>query len=179
VTTVALGGLSVLLVSGILTWETALTERPAWDIFVWYGGLITLGDVLNRTGTPTALAGVIGGWFGGVPWSAALVVTIVLYFYVHYAFASVTAHVLALFPPFVVMLIGLGVPPLLAVYSLACVVNLTAGLTHYGTTTAPIVYAEGYLGTGEWWRVGLIISFVNLAIWLTVGFAWWKFLGFW
>ena len=39
-------------------------------------------------------------------------VTLVIYFYAHYAFASITAHVLAMFPPFVVMLIGLGTPAL-------------------------------------------------------------------
>jgi len=77
------------------------------------------------------------------------------------------------------LLIGLGTPPLLTVYSLACMANLTAGLTHYGTTTAPIVFAAGYVGLRDWWRVGLLVSFVNLAIWLTVGFAWWKLLGFW
>jgi DASS family divalent anion:Na+ symporter len=179
VATVALAGLGILFLTEILSWEGALAERPAWDIYVWYGGLLTMGDVLNRTGSPAALAGLVGGWFDGISWFPALIVTLVLFFYVHYAFASITAHMLALFPPFVVMLIGLGAPPLLAVYSLACLVNLTAGLTHYGTTTAPIVFAEKYVGLGEWWRVGLVVSLVNLAVWLTIGFAWWKFLGFW
>lgn len=77
------------------------------------------------------------------------------------------------------MLVGLGAPPALAVYSLACLANLTAGLTHYGTTTAPIVFSEGYVSLGDWWRVGLVVSVVNLAIWLTIGFAWWKLLRFW
>jgi DASS family divalent anion:Na+ symporter len=86
---------------------------------------------------------------------------------------------LAMFPPFVVMLTGLGTPPALAVYSMACMANLTAGLTHYGTTTAPIIFAEGYVSQREWWRVGLIMSFVNLAVWVGLGFAWWKLLGFW
>ena len=63
---------------------------------------------------------------------------------------------LALFPPFVVMLIGLGAPPLLVVYSLACLANLTAGLTHYGTTVAPIVYAEGYVTVSDWQSLLLI-----------------------
>jgi DASS family divalent anion:Na+ symporter len=179
VTIVALAGIGILFVTNILTWDSALAERPAWDIFVWYGGLVTLGDVLNRTGSPAAFAGAVGGWFAGVPWFTALIVTLMIYFYVHYALASITAHVLALFPPFLAMLIGIGTPPLLAVYSLACIVNLTAGLTHYGTTTAPIVFAERYVTMGEWWRVGLLVSFVNIAIWLTIGFAWWRFLGFW
>jgi DASS family divalent anion:Na+ symporter len=179
VTLVAMLGISVLLVTGVLTWETAIAERAAWDVFVWYGGLITLGDVLNKTGSTAAFASWIGGGFGGLPWVTALTLTLLIYFYAHYAFASITTHVLALFPPFVVMLIGLGAPPLLVVYSLACLANLTAGLTHYGTTVAPIVFAEGYVTVSDWWRVGLLASIINLAIWLTIGFAWWKLLGFW
>ena len=84
-----------------------------------------------------------------------------------------------MFPPFVVMLIALGTPPTLAVYSLACMANLTAGLTHYGTTTAPIVFAEGYVSQRDWWRVGFAMSVVNIVIWTVVGFAWWKVVGFW
>jgi divalent anion:Na+ symporter, DASS family len=179
VTLVAMLGISVLLVTGVLTWETAIAERSAWDVFVWYGGLITLGDLLNKTGSTAAFASWIGGWFGGLPWVTALTLTLLIYFYAHYAFASITTHVLALFPPFVVMLTGLGAPPLLVVYSLACLANLTAGLTHYGTTVAPIVFAEGYVTVSDWWRVGFLASIINLAIWLTIGFAWWKLLGFW
>jgi DASS family divalent anion:Na+ symporter len=179
VTLVAFGGLAVLLISNALTWDGALAERNAWDIFVWYGGLLTMGDALNKTGSTTAFANGLGAVFGGLPWFTVLVITIVVYYYAHYAFASISAHMLAMFPPFVVMLTGLGTPPALAVYSMACMANLTAGLTHYGTTTAPIIFAEGYVSQREWWRVGFIMSFVNLAIWIGVGFLWWKLLGFW
>jgi DASS family divalent anion:Na+ symporter len=179
VTLVAFAGLAVLLISNALTWEGALAERNAWDIFVWYGGLLTMGDALNKTGSTTAFANGLGGLFGGLPWFAVLVITIVVYYYAHYAFASISAHILAMFPPFVVMLTALGTPPALAVYSMACMANLTAGLTHYGTTTAPIIFAEGYVSQREWWRVGFVMSFINLAVWIGVGFAWWKLLGFW
>ena len=30
-----------------------------------------------------------------------------------------------------------------------------------------------------WWRTGFYVSLANIFIWLTAGFAWWKFLGFW
>jgi DASS family divalent anion:Na+ symporter len=179
VTLVAFLGLAVLLAADAMTWSDALAERNAWDVFVWYGGLLTMGDVLNRTGSTTALAGYVGGWFEGLNWYPVLLMTIVLYFYAHYAFASITAHMLSMFPPFVVMLIGLGTPPTLAVYSLACMANLTAGLTHYGTTTAPIVFAEGYVTQRDWWRVGFAMSVLNILIWTIVGFAWWRVVGFW
>ena len=179
VTMIAFAGIAVLLVANILTWEIALSERAAWDVFVWYGGLLTMGELLGKTGSTTAFAGWIGGFLPGISWFAALIIALVIYFYAHYGFASITAHLLAMFPPFVVMLIGLGTPPALAVFSLACLANLTAGLTHYGTTTAPIVYSQRYITVGTWWRVGFIVSVANLAIWLTVGFTWWKWLGLW
>ena len=179
VTLVAMAGISVLFLTHILTWEQALAERSAWDVFIWYGGLMTMGEALNNTGSTTAFANWVGGWFVGIPWFGVLLLTLGIYFYAHYAFASITTHVLAMFPPFAILLIGVGVPPLLTVYSLACLANLTAGLTHYGTTTAPIVFAENYVSVGEWWKVGFVVSIVNLVVWLTIGFAWWKFLGFW
>jgi DASS family divalent anion:Na+ symporter len=179
VTLVALAGVGVLLVSNVLTWDVALSERPAWDIFVWYGGLIRMGEILNETGVTRAFASAVGGSLDHLPWFAALLVTLGIYFYAHYGFASITTHLLAMFSPFVIMLVGLGAPPGLAVYSLACLANLTAGLTHYGTTTAPIVYAEHYVSLKLWWRVGFVVSIVNIAIWTTIGFAWWKLVGIW
>jgi DASS family divalent anion:Na+ symporter len=176
---VALLGVAVLLVAGTLSWQQCVTERAAWDVFVWYGGLLRMGELLNATGVTTVFAQKVGGLFTGVPWPAVLIAILVIYFYTHYLFGSITAHVLAMFPPFVVLLVGIGVPPALAVFSLLCLANLPAGLTHYGTTTGPILFSLGYVSLRDWWRVGFLVSLVNLAIWIPVGFGWWKLLGFW
>jgi DASS family divalent anion:Na+ symporter len=177
-TTIALVGISLLLMSNGLTWESAIADRSTWDVFIWYGGLVTLGEKLNDTGVPTLFATWVGGWFTAVPWFPVLIVTLLVYFYSHYGFATVTVHVLAMFPPFVALLVGLGTPPQLAVYSFACLAALPAGLTHYGTTTAPL-YFKDYVTVADWWKVGFVASIVNLTIWLTVGMAWWKLLRFW
>jgi DASS family divalent anion:Na+ symporter len=179
VTLVALAGLGVLLVTGTMTWQTAAAERSAWDVFIWYGGMLRMGELLNNTGSTRVFAEYVAGMFGGIPWQVVLLAILVIFFYAHYFFASITAHMLAMFPPFVAVLIGIGVPPLLAVYSLLCLANLTAGLTHYGTTTGPILFGTGYVTRAEWWKVGFYVSVANVIIWLTIGFAWWKFLGFW
>lgn len=179
VTLVAMIGLVILLVSGTMTWQAATSERAAWDVFVWYGGMLQMGELLNATGSTRVLAENVAGLFVGIPWQMVLVGMLIIFFYAHYFFASITAHMLAMFPPFVAVLIGIGVPPQLAVYSLLCLANLTAGLTHYGTTTGPILFGVGYVTRAEWWRVGFIVSVANMLIWLTIGFAWWKFLGFW
>jgi divalent anion:Na+ symporter, DASS family len=179
VTFVAMLGLGVLLTTGAMPWEMAVREKAAWDVFVWYGGLLKMGELLNATGTTTAFATSVGALFVGIPWLVVLLAVLVIYFYTHYAFASITAHMLALFPPFVVLLVGLGVPPPLAVYSLLCLANLPAGLTHYGTTPAPILFGLGYVSLGDWWKVGFYVSVANMLIWLTIGFGWWKLIGIW
>jgi DASS family divalent anion:Na+ symporter len=84
-----------------------------------------------------------------------------------------------MFPPFLAVLLMQGGPPGIIVYTFAILANLAAGLTHFGTTPGPIFFAHGYTSLKVWWKVGLIISFVNLAIWTTIGFAWWKVIGVW
>ena len=179
VTLVAILGLAVLLLTRTLPWDHVTSERTAWDVFIWYGGLLKMGELLNGTGVTKVFAESVGSAFAGMPWMPVLLLTLLVYFYAHYFFASITAHVLAMFPPFVILLTGVGVPPLVAVYSLMCLANLTAGLTHYGTTTGPILYSQNYVTFGEWWRAGFVVSIANLVIWLTIGFGWWKVLGFW
>jgi DASS family divalent anion:Na+ symporter len=179
VTLVAMAGLGVLIATGTMSWMTASAERAAWDVFVWYGGMLRMGELLNTTGSTRVFAEHAAGLFGDIPWVWVLLGVLVIYFYAHYFFASITAHLLAMFPPFVAVLIRVGVPPPLAVYSLLCLANLTAGLTHYGTTTGPILFGTNYVTRAEWWRAGFFVSIANMAIWLTAGFAWWKFLGYW
>ena len=177
--TVGLMGVCVLFLTQALSWEGALSERSAWDIFVWYGGVLMMGRALNETGATSAFAVWVGSFFVGVPWLVAMVTVLVIYFYAHYFFASTTAHGLAMFPPFVLLLIGVGAPPAVSVYSLLFLNNLMAGLTHYGTTTSPIIFIEGYVSLREWWQTGFAASVLNLVIWFGVGLAWWKVLGLW
>ncbi len=178
-TLVALLGIAVLFTTQALTWDSALSERSAWDIFVWYGGLLMMGGVLNDTGVATLFAEWFGSWFAGVPWPVVFVAALVIYFYAHYFFASTTVHALAMYPPFLALLVGVGAPAPVVVYSLVYINNLTAGLTHYGTTTSPIIFVEGYVSLKDWWRVGFHASVANLAIWIPVGLLWWKILGLW
>lgn len=179
VTLVAIAGLVTLLVSGTLAWKQVVAESSAWEVFIWYGGLLRMGELLNETGLTKVFAERVGAQFGGFPWMAALLLTLLVFFYTHYFFASITAHMLAMMPPFVVLLTSIGVPPPLAAYSLLCLANLTAGLTHYGTTTGPILFSQNYVSLADWWRTGLVASIVNLIIWLAAAFWWWRTIGLW
>ncbi len=179
ITEVAMLGAGTLFVTGVLTWEDAIAERAAWDVFIWYGGITRLGEGLNEFGVTEVFAREVGSWFPALGWVPLLAITLGIYFYAHYAFASITAHIVSMFPPFLTLLLGRGAPAGLVVYAFACLSNLSAGLTHYGTTPSPMFYAHGYVSFAQWWRVGFLISLANIAVWCSVGILWWKLIGIW
>ena len=178
-TVVALLGVSTLLLTHVLSWEDVLSDRAAWDTFIWYGGLVHMAEALGDTGVTRQFAEYAAGMTAGWGWGLALAALLLVYFYAHYGFASITAHVTAMFIPFLVVMIAAGAPPALAVLGLAYASNLQASLTHYGTTPAPIYFGSGYVTQREWWTIGFVISLVTIAIWGTLGLAWWKLLGWW
>jgi DASS family divalent anion:Na+ symporter len=178
-TAVAWLGLSILLLTGVLQWQDVLNDRGAWDALIWFGGLMMLAAQLDKAGFPKALATGAAALVGPWPWWWALAALLVVYLYSHYAFASLVAHVTAMFPAFFAVSIGLGAPPLLTALAFGFFSSLNAAITHYGTGPAPIIFGAGYLTQPQWWRIGFAISLLHLAIWLPIGFLWWKALGLW
>ena len=176
---VALLGLGVLLVGRVLSWEDVLNERAAWDVFVWFGGIYQMARALGDAGVMKVFAQAAAGLTAGTVWWGALAALLIVYVYAHYMFATMTAHVSAMYIPFLLVTIAAGTPPALAALSLAYLSCLGASLTHYGTTTSPIYFGAGYLTQNSWWRVGLWVTTVNTLVWVVVGAAWWKILGWW
>jgi DASS family divalent anion:Na+ symporter len=179
VTLTALLGAAALLLTGVLEWRDVIREETAWDIFIWYGGLLMMGKALKDTGTTTAFAQAVGSSLTVEGWLWPFAVTLLVYFFAHYGFASITAHLLAMYLPFVTVLVAKGAPVGLMAFSFAIFANLSAGLTTYGTTPAPMFFGHGYCSMRDWWWAGFCSALANLAIWSTLGFAWWRFLGIW
>lgn len=178
-TTAALIGLVFLLLVGVLTWEDVKAERGAWDTLVWFAALVMMATQLNTLGLIPWFGDTMANAVGSMGWVAAFLLLAIVYFYSHYLFASCTAHVSAMYAAFLVVSIAVGTPPLLAALVLAFFSNLFSGMTHYGTGPAPVLFGSGYVDIGTWWKLGGLISVVNIVIWLVVGGLWWKVLGLW
>ena len=176
---VALAGLSVILVGRVLVWDDLLAERQAWDTLIWFAPLLMMADALNEAGVIGVFSSAVFGHMRGWAWEVSLVALVAAYLYVHYGFASMTAHVTTLYPGFLAAAVAAGALPMLAALALAYFSNLNAGITHYGTGSAPIYFGAGYVEQGTWWKLGLLISVLNLLLWLGVGSLWWKLVGLW
>jgi DASS family divalent anion:Na+ symporter len=180
-TAVAFLGLSILLISGVLSWEDVLKEKAAWDTVVWFSALVMMATFLSKLGLVAWFSGIVESNIAqlGVGWMISVIILVVVYFYAHYFFASTTAHITAMFAAFFAAGIALGAPPLYLGLLLAGASSLMMSLTHYATGTSPIIFGSGYVSMENWWLMGLIMSVVNLTIWGVVGALWWKALGFW
>lgn len=178
-TEVALAGICAILLMGVISWEDLLGDKAAWDALLWFAPLLMMAEQLNEQGVVGIISQGIFHHLNGWPWPIALAVLITTYVYAHYTFASMTAHVSALYPGFLAAALAAGIPAPLAAWGLGFFSSLNAGITHYGTGSAPVYFSSGYVSQSSWWSIGLIVSIVNLAIWLGVGLPWWKLLGLW
>jgi DASS family divalent anion:Na+ symporter len=176
-TLTALIGLALLLLSRVLSWEDVLKEKGAWDTLIWFATLLTLAGYITKFGLADWFGGVVKGHFVGVSWGWGLIVLSIIYFYTHYFFASNLAHIGALLLPFFVVAVNLGAPANLTALVFGFVSSLFGSLTHFGSGPAPILYGANFVKIGDWWKIGFILSVVNIFVWGIVGGLWWKLLG--
>ena len=86
-----------------------------------------LGRALSDAGVTREFAKAVGGLSPGSSWIVLFAVALLIYFYAHYVYASITAHLLSMFTPFVVVLTAKGAPLGLMIFAFACFTNFSAG----------------------------------------------------
>jgi DASS family divalent anion:Na+ symporter len=163
----------------VLSWDDVVNEREAWNTMIWFATLLTMAGQLTELGLMAWFNERVGGAFAGMSWMPTLLGLALVYFYSHYFFAGNSSHVGAMYVPFLTIALAVGAPPLLSALLLAYFSGLFASLTHYGTAPAPILFGSGNVPLRTWWKLGLLVSFANVTIWLVVGGAWWKAIGIW
>ncbi len=178
-TVVAMLAVTVMMITKVLEWKDVLTETGAWDTLIWMGALIGLADYLSKLGFIPWFAKLVSASMVGVPWMQAFVILLVIYMYAHYGFASLVAHITAMYAAFAAVAVAAGAPAFLVALALAYMSNLCMSLTHYAAGPAPIYFGAGYVDQGTWWKIGFLVSVVNMIIWVGIGSFWWKLLGLW
>lgn len=175
-TAVAFLGLCLMLMFSVITWDDVLAERAAWDALIWFGGLVGIATMLGRLGLTEWFSMFLGGYLRGYPWFPVLGILALVYLYVHYFFASLSAHTTALFAPFLAAAIAAGAPPYLAALVFAFFSSLCVSLTHYGGGPSPVYWGAGYVNVKKWWGVGFGVSLMYIIIWMGIGPIWWRML---
>ena len=169
-TTAALVVICLMLLTKVVSWDDMLANKQAWNTLAWFATLVALADGLSRTGFVKWFADTIGAHMGGLPPTTAAIVLMLVFYFTHYMFASVTAHVTAMLP--VMLAVASGIPGM-QMEPFALMLALTLGmmgiLTPYGTGPSPVYFGSGFIPAADYWRLGGIFGVIFIAVFLLVG----------
>lgn len=178
-TFIAWAGVAILLLSGTQSWDDIISNAKAWDTLFWLGGLLTMASMLSQYGFIQWFVdqsqGVVGGYSG--VW--VVIGLGLIYFYSMYAFSMLSGHIAAMVVPFFAVCLAVGAEPLLAVAIFAYFSCLCGCMTNYSSGPVIIYYGLGYETSQRWFKIGFLVSLAHITVWLGVGMAWWKLLGWW
>ncbi|MBZ5488438.1 anion permease [Halomonas aquamarina] len=167
---VVIGG---MLLTGMVSWNDILDNRAAWNTFVWFATLVALAGGLSQVGFVSWFGNVVGGQISDFNPLMAMVALTVIFYLLHYLFASVTAHVTALLPVMLAAASGIaGLDMELFILLLLPTLGFMGILTPYGTGPSPVYYGSGYLPSRLWWRLGALFGLLFLVVWLAAGLPW-------
>ncbi len=172
-TTAALLVIVFMLMTRVVSWDDMMANKAAWNTLAWFATLVALAEGLSRVGFVKWFAGAVAsGMAGHSPW-LAMVLLVLIFYFSHYLFASVTAHVTAMLP--VMLAVGATIPGLdMAQFSL--LLCLTLGimgmLTPYATGPSPVYYGSGYLPARDYWVLGAVFGVIFIVVFLLVGMPW-------
>jgi L-tartrate/succinate antiporter len=171
-TTAALAVLCLIVLSGVITWEDVITNKAAFNVFIWFATLVAMASGLKKVGFLTWAAGLISEGLVGMAPVTIVILLVILFFLFHYFFASVTAHTVALLPLFLGVAANLIPGEMMQPLAMLLVgsLGLMGILTPYATGPSPIWYGAGYISQGTWWKLGAIFGSVYLGALVLLGF---------
>ncbi len=172
-TTAALIVICLMLVTNVVTWDDITKNFPAWNTLAWFATLVALAGGLSQVGFVKWFADVVANHMAGFTPVKAILLLLVINFFTHYMFASVTAHVTALIP--VLLAVGSTIPDM-NMQHLALLLCLQLGImgiiTPYGTGPSPVYYGSGYLPAADYWRLGAIFGVIFFVVFMVLTVPW-------
>jgi len=171
-TVAAIFVLSLMVLTGVVTWQDVIANKGAWNVLVWFATLVAMASGLKKTGVLDWMGKLVAVYLQGMPPMTVAVMLVILFFVLHYFFASTTAHTTALLPLFMATaapLVPVEMLPRLALM-LAGSLGLMGIITPYATGPSPIWYGSGYISQARWWGLGTIFGAIYLAAMIGVTF---------
>lgn len=170
---VALSIVVLMILIGIVTWEDIISYKQAWNVFVWFATLVTLANGLKLVGFIPWFTKEFSAKIAGVPVTVVMLAVITVFYWLHYLFASITAHTAAMMPVFLALINSVpGVNVKAVAMTLAYALGLFGVLSPYATGPAPIYYGSGYIKRRDFWKLGFIFGVIYFIVLLLIVYPW-------
>ncbi|MGH7810414.1 MAG: DASS family sodium-coupled anion symporter, partial [Candidatus Binatia bacterium] len=172
-TTAALVVISLMLLTKVVSWDDITKNSGAWNTLAWFGTLVALADGLSRVGFVKWFAEAVASHMSGSSPVNAILLLLVINFFSHYMFASITAHVTAMLP--VLLAVGSTIPEMNMAHlaQLLCLqLGIMGIITPYGTGPSPVYYGSGYLPSADYWRLGAVFGVIFFVFFTALSMPW-------
>jgi L-tartrate/succinate antiporter len=171
VTAMLVVGLMVVL--RVVSWDDVVSHKQAWNVFIWFATLITMADGLARVKFVDWIANSLAPALQGLSLVYVLLLLVTLYYFIHFLFASVSAHVTALLPAFLALALKVpGISPVVLVLLLSYANGIMGILTPYGTGPSPIYYGSGYVKGKDFWILCVTLGVLFFTVYILIGLPW-------
>lgn len=164
-TTAAIAVVSVMVLSNVINWEDVISNKTAFNVLIWFASLVAMASGLKTVGVLEWIGKSTEVYLAPLSPMMLIISILVLFFVLHYFFASTTAHTTALMPIFLAIAVKLIAPEQMIPFSilLAGSLGLMGIITPYATGPSPMWYGAGYISQGRWWALGAIFGALYLA----------------
>jgi sodium-dependent dicarboxylate transporter 2/3/5 len=164
-----LGGI-LLFLTGTITWKD-VEKRVPWGIILLYGGAITLGIGIQKTGAGEWIANILFNTAGVNPYFVILILIIFTILLTN-VMSNIGAVAILLPIGFAIATEIPGISPLLA----SMIIALSGGLAFMLVIATPgnaITYSSGYFSTRDLFKAGSIANILCIAIIFIVATVYW------
>jgi len=169
-TTVAVLIVVLMLLFKIISWDDILEYKQAWNVLVWFATLVTLASGLKEVGIIEWIANSVSASLSGISPILVIIIIFTVFYFMHYLFASITAHTVAMLPVFLAVFLAIpDIPIKVATLMLCYSLGLFGILTPYATGPAPVYYGSGYIPPRKFWLLGLIYGLIFYFALLIIG----------
>lgn len=176
-TAVGLMAVSLMLILHVVAWKDITKYSSAWNTLVNLATLVVMASGLTRSGFIKWFADTMSHHLSSFSPSITVVALVLVFYFSHYLFASLTAHTATMMPVILAVAVGLpGLPMAELSMLLVLSIGIMGVLTPYATGPGVIIYGCGYVKSKDYWRLGGIMGVLYISMLLLVG---WPLMRLW
>ena len=162
---------------GVLEWRETEKSLP-WELFMYFGGVLTLSDVLMRTKSFEWIikAGMASMGLEGMPMMPLLIILIGFSIFSHIIWSTTTAMTGVMMPIYIGLAQALGFPIVSFCMPLALMMAYALFLP-FNTMGNIIMFGAGYYTVTEQLKSSLLLGLIIWGLWIVTAFTWWQWIG--
>jgi len=167
-----------MVIFRVASWDEIVGQGQAWNTLLWFATLVTMAGGLADTKFLDWLAAALVPLLEGLSPYATIVGVVLAFFFLHYFFASITAHTATLFPLFLAVATKIPVvTPVAWALLLAYPLGMIGVLTPYASGQNAVYYGSGYIKRRDFWVLGLVLGVTYMVVYLSIIVKWLEYLG--